>query len=76
VKIRFNCTIPTQYGAFRMGQVIDVEKPTLEMQAWLQPLPDGTRRAEVVRDDDSEAAVAPVSSDRAVVRHRRTARGA
>jgi hypothetical protein len=52
VKIRFLTTIPTEYSAFHRGQVIDVEHPTAEMLAWIQPLADGSRRAEVVRDED------------------------
>jgi hypothetical protein len=53
MKIRFLTTIPTAFGAFQYGQVIDVAEPTPDMLAWLQPGPDGTRRAEVVREDRS-----------------------
>ncbi len=61
MKIRFLTTIPTQFSAFRSGQVIDIDQPTPEMVEWLKPGPDGTRRAEVVRDDHS------VTSEHAVM---------
>ena len=61
MKIRFLTTIPTQFGAFQYGQVIDVSEPTPEMLAWLRPGPDGTRRAEVIREDRS------LSSEQAVM---------
>lgn len=53
MKIRFLMTIPTEFGSFHSGQVIDIDKPTPEMQAWLKPTADGIRRAEVVREDRS-----------------------
>lgn len=61
MKIRFLTTIPTPFGAFQYGQVIDVAHPTPEMLAWIRPGPDGTRRAEVVREDRS------VTSEQAVM---------
>jgi hypothetical protein len=61
MKIRFLTTIPTERGAFHYGQVIDVAEPTPEMLAWITPCPDGTRRADVVREDRS------VTSEQAVM---------
>lgn len=76
MKIRFNRTIPTAYGAFHFGQVIDIDKPTPDMEKWLTvPLGDGTYRAEIVRDEEPEAAVVAGSKEQAVSR-RRHARGA
>lgn len=68
MKIRFLRTIATARGGFRVGQVIEVAEPTPDMLAWLTPLPDGTRRAEVVREDDADllTATAPVAPERAV----------
>jgi hypothetical protein len=68
VKIRFLMTIPTEYSAFHRGQVIDVPKPTPEMLAWLKPLPDGSQRAEIVRDDEPELATVTVKPERAAKR--------
>lgn len=62
MKIRFLTTIPTEYGAFHSGQVIDIDRPTPEMVAWLEPGPDGTRRAEVVREDRSATSEHAVTS--------------
>lgn len=61
MRIRFLTTIPTDFGAFQYGQVIDVAEPTPDMLAWLRPGPDGMARAEVVREDRS------VTSEVAVV---------
>lgn len=61
MKIRFLTTIPTAFGAFHSGQVIDIDRPTPEMVEWMKPGPDGTRRAEAVREDRS------VSSEQAVM---------
>jgi len=61
MKIRFLTTIPSGFGAFQYGQVIDVDEPTPDMLAWLTPGQDGTRRAEVVREDRS------VTSEQAVM---------
>jgi hypothetical protein len=65
MKIRFLTTIPTATGRFCFGQVIDVEHPTPDMLAWLQPCADGTVRAEVVRDEiDEQLEVATVRMGR------------
>lgn len=68
MKIRFLTTIPTQFGCFHSGQVIDIDQPTAEMKAWMKPGPDGTRRAEPVREDRS------ATSEQAVVATGRGAR--
>jgi hypothetical protein len=73
--IRFLTTIASAQTTFRGGQVIHVACPTPEMLAWLQPLPDGTVRAEVVRDEgDAELAVMGDTSEDASLRRGR-ARG-
>ncbi len=68
MKIRFLTTIPYGHGAFYMGQVIDVQEPTPDMLAWLEPTTDGTRRAELVRDDDAPELATVSVAERAVVR--------
>lgn len=73
MKIRFNTTIPTTYGAFHRGQVIDVAEPTPQMLAFLEELPDGTRRAEVVRDEDDSELATVSAPERAVKRRKRGA---
>jgi hypothetical protein len=77
VKIRFLTTIPVGAFAFHYGQVIEVDDPTPDMLAWLEPLPDGTRRAEVVREDDVDDVATVTAPEVAVTRRgKRTARGA
>jgi hypothetical protein len=64
MKIRFLSSIPTATGCFHFGQVIEVERPTADMLAWLKPCGDGTVRAEVVRDEHEELEVATVRMGR------------
>lgn len=61
MKIRFLVTTASASPdfPFRAGQIIDVPHPTPEMLAWLKPLPDGTKRAEVFDAEPIEAAVTP-----------------
>lgn len=54
---------------FLPGQVIVVTNPTPDMLAALRPLPDGSRLAEVVADEEPEFA-AVVDPERAVSRRR------
>jgi hypothetical protein len=76
MQIRFLTTIPTEHGAFHCGQVIDVAEPTPQMLAWLEVLPDGTRRAEVVREaavEDVELATVAMPERAVVKRGKRSA---
>lgn len=68
MKIRFLTTIPGAHHTFHMGQVIDVAKPTADMLAWLRPLPDGTVRAEVVREEERNELATVSAPERAVKR--------
>jgi len=57
VKIRVLMTLAgSGTSLFSAGQVIEVTKPTAEMLAWLRPLADGSVRAEIVREDESDEA--------------------
>lgn len=69
MKIRFLTTIAAERFAFHRGQVIDVAEPTPEMLAWLEPLADGSRRAEVVREEaDEDDELATVAAPERAVR--------
>jgi hypothetical protein len=59
MRIRFlEVTESAQPGyPFLKGQVVEVTKLTAEMRAWLKRRPDGTARAEVVKDVAPDAAV-------------------
>ena len=57
MKIRILMTLAGSGASlFSPGQVIEVTKPTAEMLAWLRPLADGSVRAEIVREDESDEA--------------------
>jgi len=66
MRIRFlEATESMQPGyPFLRGQVIEVTKLTPEMRAWLKVRPDGTARAEVVKDEGPDAAALPPAQTR------------
>ena len=75
MKIRFLRTTPSAVPAypFQAGQIIEVEKLTEEMRAWLKPAADGTVLAELI-GAEPELAIVGVA-EHAVVRGSKRAKG-
>jgi hypothetical protein len=65
MKIRFLEIVESDHPErpFRPGQVIDVDHPTPAMRAWIK-----TKRAELVREDDSLEVAAVTVPEHAVTR--------
>jgi hypothetical protein len=73
VRIRFLRTLViSPVCTFRTGQVIEVKTLTEDIKAWLAPMADGERRAEVVKDDPPATAVSR-DPERATTRSRERA---
>jgi hypothetical protein len=70
MKVRILTSIAGEWWSLRPGQVIDVPTLTQEIRAWLVPGTDGTARAELVREDETEVA-AVATGEKAVVKRGR-----
>jgi hypothetical protein len=68
MRLRMLCSMAAERWSLMEGQVLTVQALTPEMVAWLTPGPDGRRRAELLRDDETpEAAILPPASEMAVL---------
>lgn len=76
MRIRFNTSVFGEKVWFRAGQILTVPRLPPDLAVWLKVLPDGSRRAEILPEDEPECATVAAGPERATlpVAKRRRAR--